>query len=411
MSDIHVALLMTLDSKGEEARFVGDALDRAGVRPWVVDLSLRPHRKGGGSISGGQLAEAAGSTWDELAKLDRGRAADTMISGGRKILLERFEAGELSGVIGVGGANGSSMACSLMRALPPTFPKVMVSPVAATAAVQWFVAESDIVMVPSIGDISLNRITCAIMENAACSAAAMARAWSGKKDSITPRPPLVGVSSFGGTAGCVNRVVERLEASGYEVILFHASGPGGRALESLAQLGELAGVVDVTTHELTDLLVDGVYSAGEGRLRSAGEAGLPQVVVPGALDHSNFWTEMVPERFGGRQFLQYNVENVLMRTNAEEFEALGRLVAERLNEAKGPVAVLIPTRGYSEHTKRAVHDLDGREAGPWAQPETDAAFVESLRKHLKNGRIEEVGLHINDPNFADICVKTFLEMM
>ncbi len=411
MPDIDIALLMTLDSKGEEARFVCDALSRAGVRPWLVDLSLRPHQSGDASVPGGRLAEAAGSTWEELAKLDRTRAAEIMVSGGEKILMERFEAGELSGVMGVGGANGSSMACSLMRALPPTFPKVMVSPVAATAAVQWYVAESDIVMFPSIGDISINRITRAIMENAAFAVASMARAWDDKKNSETQGLPLIGVSSFGGTAGCVGRVVERLEASDYEVMLFHASGPGGRALESLAQRGEVAVVIDVTTPELTDLLVEGVYSAGEGRLRSAGEAGLPQVIVPGALDHSNFWTGMVPDRFSGRGFIQYNAQNILMRTNAEEFEALGRLMAERLNEAKGPVAVLIPIRGYSEHTKRMVHDLEGRETGPWAQPETDGAFVESLRAHLNIGRIQEIDLHINDPDFAGECADTFLEMM
>jgi uncharacterized protein (UPF0261 family) len=135
------------------------------------------------------------------------------------------------------------------------------------------------------------------------------------------------------------------------------------------------------------------------------------VIVPGALDHSNFWTGMVPDRFSGRRFIQYNAQNILMRTNAEEFEALGRLMAERLNEAKGPVVVLIPTRGYSEHTKRKAHDLKGREAGPWAQPETDGAFVESLRKHLEKGRIQEIDLHINDPDFAGVCVDTFLEMM
>lgn len=410
MADIFVAVLMTLNSKGEEARFVSDALSRAGVRPWVVDLSLRPYSNGGAVVTGGELAQRGGSSWEALAKLDRGQAGEIMVTGGIQVLLERFNAGKLSGVIGVGGANGSSMACSLMRALPPTFPKVMVTPVAATAAVQWYVAESDIVMFPSIGDISMNRITCAIMENAAVAVASMSRSWEERNQTRTPRPPLVGVSSFGGTAGCVDRVVERLEGEGYEVILFHASGPGGRALESLAKRGELAGVIDVTTHELTDLLVDGVYSAGEGRLQSAGEAGLPQVVVPGALDHSNFWTGMIPEKFKDRRFIQYNQQNVLMRTNAEEFEALGQLVGERLNAAQGPVRVLIPTKGYSEHTKREMQDLEGEVSEPWMQPETDQVFVDSLKKNLESERVEELALHINDTAFADACVDAFLEL-
>jgi uncharacterized protein (UPF0261 family) len=221
----------------------------------------------------------------------------------------------------------------------------------------------------------------------------------------------VAVSAFGGTAGCVQGVQARLKAAGYEVILFHASGPGGRALESLARRGELAGVVDVTTHELVDLLVGGVYSAGEDRLRGAAVMGLPQVVVPGALDHANFWAGMVPERFRGRRFILYNPQNLLMRTNAEEFEALGRLMAERLNQAHGPFTVLVPTGGFSEHTNRTAHDLQGRPAGPWREPDTDAVFARSLRAHLTTGDVRELDLHINDPAFADACASAFLELV
>ena len=222
---------------------------------------------------------------------------------------------------------------------------------------------------------------------------------------------MVGVSSFGGTAGCVDRVTDKLIACGYEVIHLHASGPGGRILESLAGLGELAGVIDITIHEHTDLIVGGVYSAGEVRLRTAGEAALPQMVVPGATDHSNFWVGDVPDSFREREFFRYSPENVLMRTNAEEFDALGRLVAERLNDARGPFAVMIPLHGYSAHTKQKTCDFDGREMGSWYQPETGRVFTASLQKHLKKGRIEEFDLHVNDVEFADACVNAFLEIM
>ncbi|MFP3915554.1 MAG: Tm-1-like ATP-binding domain-containing protein, partial [Actinomycetota bacterium] len=221
---------------------------------------------------------------------------------------------------------------------------------------------------------------------------------------------LVGVSSFGGTAGCVTRVTERLEEAGYEVILFHASGPGGRALERLARAGELAGVVDITTHELTDLVVGGVYSAGEERLCGAGARGIPQVVVPGALDHANFWVGQVPERFWGREFYRYNLQNLLMRTSAEEYETLAALVADRLNGARGPTAVLIPRRGFSEHTGRQTSDLEGNPVGSWHQPHADERFVEVLRARLENGEPVELDLHINDPEFADACADAFLEM-
>jgi uncharacterized protein (UPF0261 family) len=287
-----------------------------------------------------------------------------------------------------------------MRQLPLGAPKAMVTPVAATAAVQWYVGESDIAMFPTVGDISLNRVTRAAMRNAACAIAGMAAARPARSGQ---KPPLIGVSSFGNTQPAVDRITALLEADGYEVIHFHASGPGGRALESLAARGELAGVIDLTTSELTDLVTGGVYSAGEGRLTAAGAAGIPQVVVPGCLDFTNWWVGEVPERYRGRAFVQYNVEILLMRTNAQEFATLGRVMGERLSAARGPVTVLIPSHGMSALMARRMTDIDGNDAGPWAQPDTDRVFVETLRRHFA-GEIRELPLHINDAAFAEACV-------
>jgi uncharacterized protein (UPF0261 family) len=410
MAEVVVAVLATLDSKGPETRFVRDILQNSGVRPWLVDLSLRPHHGKDADITGGRVAEAADMTWEKLAAANRTEAGEAMVRGGRKVLLEALAKGELAGVIGLGGANGTSMACSIMRALPPRFPKVMVSPVAATAAVQWYVAESDIAMFPSIGDISLNRIVGAVLNNAALATAAMASARGDAEARPPESRPLVGVSAFGTTQGCVDRVTRRLESAGREVIQFHASGPGGKALEALAGAKELAGVIDLTTHELTDHVVGGVYSAGHSRLRAAGQAALPQVVVPGAIDFANFWVGQVPQRFAGREFHQFNAQNILMRTNAEEFKTLGRLFADRLAGARGPFVVLIPTRGFSENTKRRTHDINGRPIGQWAQPQTDRVFIDTLRQHLTTGRIVELDLHINDEAFADACADAFFEL-
>jgi uncharacterized protein (UPF0261 family) len=265
-------------------------------------------------------------------------------------------------------------------------------------------------MYPAIGDVALNRITGAVMENAALAVVAAARNWLARQAAKGETAPLVAVSSFGGTAACVDRVTQRLEGLGYEVILFHASGMGGRSLERLAAAGELAGVVDVTTHELADLVVDGVYSAGDARMTSAGAAGLPQVIVPGAIDHSNFWAGQVPERYWARQFHRYNAQNLLMRTDADEFDQLGREFAKRLNPAKGPVRILLPLEGFSEHTKRRAQDINGHDIGPWRHPEEYQTFIDSLKAHVKGIRIDELPLHINDTAFADACVDAFLEL-
>ena len=409
MQPVRVAVLATLDSKHEAARFVCNALTAAGATPWLVDLSLRPHSHDFADVNAGKIAESAGLAWADLGRLARADAARAMIAAGIEIVRARFARREIDGVIGVGGANGSTIACAIMRALPLGFPKCMVTPVAATAAVQWYVAESDIAMYPTIGDISLNRVTRSAMTNAAYAVAAMARAWS--RQDATARVPLLGVSSFGNTQPAVDRITERLEAEGFEVIHFHASGPGGRALEMLAASGELAGVIDLTTSELTDLVTGGVYSAGDTRLTAAGAAGLPQVVVPGCLDFTNWWVGQVPEKFRQREFYQYNVEILLMRTNAEEFSSLGRLFGERLRAAKGPVSVLIPGGGMSQLVDRKTFDLAGNECGVWAQPETDRVFGETLKRYLPASTIRELPYHINDAGFADACAAEMIGLM
>ena len=392
-----------MNTKSKEARFVADVLARAGAVPWIVDLSMKAHDVGGADVTGAQVAEAAGASWLELADRTRQDAAAVMLEGGSNILLERLANGRLAGAIGVGGANGTDLVCSIMRTLPYLVPKVVVSAVAGTAAVQWCVAESDICMYPSIGDVSLNRVTKVVMENAARAVAAAARSWLQRKETPPAAAPLIAVSSFGGTAACVDRVSERLEALGYEVIQFHASGVGGKSLERLASVGQLAGVVDVTTHELTDFLVDGVYSAGDGRLRARARRGR-RSSCPGPSTTLNFWAGHVPERYWHREFLRYNAQNMLMRTNAEEFAELGRTMAERVNIATGPVRVLIPFEGFSEHTKRRAQDLAGNDAGPWRRSEEYRAFVDTLGSHLSGVRLEEFPRHINDPAFADACV-------
>jgi uncharacterized protein (UPF0261 family) len=401
-----------MNTKSKEALFVAEALTEAGAKPWIMDLSMKSHDVPGADLSGARVAEAAGFSWAGLNAQTRQQAAAVMIEGGTRILVEKVAKGQVAGAIGLGGANGTDLVCSILRPLPYLLPKIMVSAVAGTAAVQWCVDESDICMFPSIGDVSLNRFTKVVLENAAWAAAMEARNWAARRESKRSFPPLLGVSSFGGTAACVDHVSQRLEALGYEVILFHASGVGGKTLERLASTGELTGVVDLTTHELADLVAGGVYSAGEGRLMAAGAAGLPQVVVPGAIDHANFWAgQALPARYQDREFFRYNAQNLLMRTNAEEFEKLGVLMAERLNASRGPVRVLIPFEGFSEHVKLRAHDLHGHDRGPWRRPEEYRTFVNALESNLNAGiGVQELPLQINDVRFADACVNAFEEI-
>jgi uncharacterized protein (UPF0261 family) len=408
---VTVGVLCTLDSKHATAAFVCDVLRAAGVVPKLIDLSLRPHaNEVPDSVSGAAVALAAGTTWDALARLSRAEAAQTMIRGGIAVAQSMLASG-LAGMVGVGGANGATMACAIMRALPLGLPKVMITPVAATAAVQWYVAASDIAMFPTIGDISLNRVTRTAIANGAEALAGMAKARQQQPLRTPGGARLIGLSTFGNLQPAVDRITDHLQQQGLEVIHFHASGPGGRALEALATAGELAGVIDLTTSELTDHVTGGVYSAGADRLTAASAAGVPQVVVPGCLDFTNWWIGEVPERYRDRGFHQYNVEILLMRTNAGEFATLGDLMGERLARAKGPVSVLIPSGGFSQLTSRAVRRLDGQELGPWAQPATDAVFVTALRRHLPDHMITELPHHINDPAFADACVDEIMRLL
>ena len=411
MSLSKIAVLATLDSKSAAADYMCEVLRGLGVEPWLMDLSLQPHAKLGADIGGDALAKKSGATWARVGDMERSQAAETMIVGGTEALLQAYENGEISGAIAVGGANGCTVFCGMMRNLPALFPKVMVTPVAATAAVQWYVAESDIAMFPTISDIVMNRITKSVMENACYAVHGMASAWEARKNRHEDKPPLIGVSSFGNLQKCIDRVTARLEDEGFEVMHFHASGPGGKALESLAGQKELAGVIDITTSELCDILNDGVYRAGDDRLTQAGAAGLPQVVVPGAIDHTNWWVGECPERFHDREFYQYNMEILLMRTNAEEMTALGNMVAERLNGATGPVTVMIPRNGFSQHIVRKTQDINGSEIGDWLQPETDQCFTDAVKANFKQGAVKEFDLQINEQEFADACVDEFLELM
>jgi uncharacterized protein (UPF0261 family) len=394
-----VVLLGTLDTKGAEYDFVRLRLRQLGCEVIVVDAGSLGQARYPVDIGPDVVAAAAGFERASLAAAgDRGAAMAAMSAGAVRVVERLHAEGRLDGILALGGSGGASLASAAMRALPIGVPKLIVSTMAA-GDTRPYVGESDIAMLYSVVDIAgINRVSARILGNAAAAIAGMAGAAANES---TARPaesevrlrPLVAATMFGVTTPCVTTARERLEALGYEVLVFHATGSGGRAMEALIRSGSIDGVLDATTTELADEIAGGVLSAGPERLDAAGAAGVPQVVSLGALDMVNFGPlETVPEVFRSRLLHVHNSSVTLMRTTAEENAALGRLIAEKLNAAKGPVSVFIPTGGVS------MIDAPGE---PFHDPVADAALFDALRAGLRED-IErvEMAVNINEPSFA-----------
>ena len=396
-----VALLGTFDTKGREYAFLRDRVREHGVEALLIDAGIDEPLGVAPDISRFEVAAAGGADVAQLAHArERGAAVDAMARGAAALVVRLHAEGRLDGIVGLGGSGGSAIATTAMRALPVGVPKLMVSTV-ASGNTRPYVGTADVTMMYSVVAISgVNSISARIMTNAAAAIAGMAAA---TLPGIEDRP-LVGATMFGVTTPCVTRARERLEALGYEVLVFHANGTGGRSMEALVAGGFLAGVLDVTTTELADELVGGTLSAGPDRLEAAGRHGVPQVVSLGALDMVNFGPrETVPSQFGDRHLYVHNPTVTLMRTTAEECGELGRTIGGKLIAATGPVAVFVPLRGVS------MIDVDGQ---PFRDAEADEALFDGLRESL-DSRIElhELDLDVNDDRFADAMADRLHELI
>jgi len=401
-----IAIIGCLDTKGVEVQFMKEVLEASGVRAHVIDAGVLGEPLLSADTTRHDLARLAGTTIGELQqRRDRGVAMEAMCRGCERAVLDLFRQERIQGVLSAGGSANTTIATAAMRALPTGVPKVMVSTLAA-GDVSTYVGVRDITSMYPIVDIAgLNRISEAVLANAARAAAAMALGRQADA-SRPPRPrrPLVAATMFGVTTPCVTEARRILEEAGYEVLVFHATGTGGRAMEGLIRDGHIAGVLDITTTELADELVGGIMSAGPDRLTAAGAAGIPQVVSLGALDMVNFGPpETVPERFRGRKLYRHNPAVTLLRTTPEENAELGRRIAARLRDARGPVRVLLPLRGVSLYAK---------EGGPFFDPAADGAVLEAIRTSLDGriGRIE-MDTDINDPAFARRAAELLLALM
>jgi uncharacterized protein (UPF0261 family) len=389
-----VVLVGTLDTKGAENEFVRDRLRAAGVDVLVVDTGVLEPPGFPPDITRQEVAAAAGADFDALvAARDRGAAITAMAEGAEVVVRRLYEDGRLDGALALGGTGGTSIATRAFRPLPLGVPKVVVS-TAASGNTADYIRETDLVLMPSVTDIAgLNRISTRILANAAAAVAGMVTA--APLPAAAAGRPMVAASMFGVTTPCITRARARLETLGYEVLVFHMTGTGGRTLESLAAQGLLAGVLDATTTELADELVGGIFSAGPDRLSAAGKAGIPQVVSVGALDMVNFGPmDTVPDQFKDRNLYVHNPITTLMRTTAAENTELGTRLARRLNAATGPTSLFLPLRGVS------AIDVDG---APFRDEAADRALFAAIHDQLDTKRVElvEMDTDVNDDRFAD----------
>ncbi|MFZ5975446.1 MAG: Tm-1-like ATP-binding domain-containing protein [Bacillota bacterium] len=401
--DKAVVILGTLDTKGVEFKFIKDIIEGEGVKTITVNAGVKGKPFFEPDVGSEEVAQAGGVPLAALiANNDRGQAVDVMMKGAAAVLAKLFQEGKVAGIISMGGSAGTTIGTHAMQALPVGVPKVMVSTM-ASGDTRPYVGVKDVTMMYSVIDISgINVLSSQILANAAHAIAGMAK---GKVPEIAGGKTLLAATMFGVTTPCVSAARQYLEDNGYEVLVFHATGTGGKAMESLIEAGFVKGVLDVTTTEWCDELVGGVLSAGPTRLDAAAKAGIPQVVSTGALDMVNFGAmDTVPEKFKGRNLYKHNPTVTLMRTSAEECAELGKIIAGKLNQAQKDTALFIPLKGVS------LIDVEGQ---PFYGPEEDRALFDALKKNITNPVVEiiEMDTDINDEAFALAMARKLIDMM
>ena len=394
-----IAVLGTLDSKGEEHAFVAERIRARGHRTLLIDVGSGAPPTVTPDITREEVAAAADIDLAALmARKDRGECVVAMSQAAPVFLAKLADEGKIDGVISLGGGGGTAISSAAMRALPLGFPKVMVSTLAAGNTAPYL-GTKDIVMVPSIADVAgLNRLSRIIFSRAAGAICGMVEA----EIETAGAKPLVVASMFGNTTACVTEAKRILEEAGYEVLIFAATGAGGRSMESLIESGLVAGVLDLTTTEWADEYVGGVLGAGPDRLDATAKAKVPAVIAPGCLDMVNFGEkETIPAKFADRTFYVHNTQVTLMRTSPEECAAIGKIIGEKLSQYQAPAAVMIPKKAIS------VISAEG-------QPFHDTAADEALFSAIKANAtipVEEFDVEINDPAFAKACAEKLLELM
>ncbi len=394
-----IAVLGTLDSKGEEHVFVAGLIAARGHKPLLIDVGTGGPATIQADITREQVAAAAGIDLAALlARKDRGECVVAMTKAAPALVAKLAAEGRIHGIISLGGGGGTAIGTAAMRALPLGFPKLMVSTLAA-GNVAPYLGTKDITMMPSIADVAgLNRLSRVIFTRAAGAICGMVES----EPVIDSARPLVVASMFGNTTACVTEAKKVLEAAGYEVLVFAATGAGGRIMESVIESGIVSGVLDLTTTEWADELVGGVLNAGPERMDAAAKAQVPVVVGPGCLDMVNFGEQAsIPAKFSGRKFYIHNPQVTLMRTTAAECAELGRIVAEKANAYTAGAVIMLPTKAIS------VISAEGK---PFHDAAADQALFSALRQHARVP-VREFAEEINSPAFAQACAQQLIELM
>ncbi len=397
-----VLIVGSLDTKGTDFLFVRNIMRDAGTETLSIDIGVIGEPGFEPDISRTEVAAAGGANIADFRSGEhKDNAMQAMTDGLVEVVRKLHRDGQVAGIFSMGGSGGTAVATAAMRALPLGVPKVMVSTVGG-GDVSAYSGGKDILFFPSIVDVAgLNRISKLIYANAANAMIGMV---SATPPAISEDKPLLAASMFGNTTVCVTAVKEAVEKQGYEVLVFHATGTGGRTMENLLAEGHISGLLDITTTELADNVCGGVMDAGPERCLAGPRAGLPTVIVPGCVDMANFWSvESMPKAFQERTLYRWNPNVTLMRTNVEENREIGRRLAAAANAATGPVVILIPRRGVS------ILDSAG---GEFWDPAADQGCFEAIRAGLRSGiPIIEMDCNINDPEFSAEIAKQMLLLL
>ncbi|MBS3917470.1 MAG: Tm-1-like ATP-binding domain-containing protein [Deltaproteobacteria bacterium] len=401
-----IVLVGTLDTKGEESLYIKNLIEKNNYQVTTIDVGTgwRGELVFPPDYPREEVAKEGGSNMEEILSLgesgQENRMMEIMSDGAIKICQQLYESGQLVGIISLGGTMGTTLGTRIMRALPFGLPKVMLSTI-ASGDTRPYISTKDIVMIPSIADIAgLNRITETTLTQAAGAVMGMAAAGKVKLS----EKPLIGITTLGGTTNCALQVKKELEGKGYETVIFHANGCGGRAMEEMIEQGLIQGIFDLSTNEVVDHLYQGWSDAGSARMEVAGRKGVPQLIAPGNIDHIIYSSpDKIPERFKHQYVHVHSPGITVLRTKKKEMIEVAKVMAEKLNKAKGKTAVILPLKGFS------ILDKVDKE---FDDPEANFAFFETLKQNLKpEVEVREIDVHVTDTSFGDVAADMLFKMM